>query len=185
MWSDIHRRFSRFFLVAILMAIVFFTLGNLTTQSALATVIKLEEKPGQILYQSRQKLSDSYHRTWQAIAASAPLLVIAFKGILPNGESSFKLRLVGFPGAVELLHPHPLSIKIPSGQIFEATDISDEPFTDSSPVGNVGQYDLKPVIFQLPSQLQLGLSLATTDDSEINLGVSPLIVQEWQEVAAK
>jgi hypothetical protein len=176
MWGYIHSRFSRFFKVAILMAIVFFTLGNLTTQPALATVIKLEEKPGQILYQSRQKLSDSYHRTWQAIA---------FKRILPNGESSFKLRLVGFPDAVKLLHPHPLSIKIPSGQIFEATDISDEPFTDSSPVGNVGQYDLKPVIFQLPSQLQLGLSLATTDDSEINLGVSPLIVQEWQEVAAK
>ena len=86
---------------------------------------------------------------------------------------------------MELLHPHPLIIKIPNGEILEATDISDEPFTDGSPAGNVGQYDLKPVIFQLPSQLQLGLSLATTNDSEINLGVSPLIIQEWQEVAAK
>jgi hypothetical protein len=176
MWNFIHTRFSRFFLVIILMAIVFFTLGNLNIQPVLASVIKLEEKPGQILYQSRQKLFDSYHRTWQAIA---------FKRILPNGENSFKLRLVGFPGAVEILHPHSLSIKIPNGKIFEAADISDEPFTDSVPAGNVGQYDLKPIIFQLPSQLQLGLSLATQDGSQVNLGVSPLIVQEWQEVATQ
>ncbi len=176
MWGVIRSRFFRFFLVAMLMAIAFFTFENLTTQPALATVIKLEEAPGQILYQSRQKLFDRNNLTWQAIA---------FKRILPNGETSFKLRLVGFPGAVELLHPHPLIIKIPNGQIFEATDISDEPFTDSSPAGNVGQYDLKPVIVQLPSQLQIGLSLATTDGLEVNLALSPLVVQEWQEVAAK
>lgn len=176
MWSTVCKLFSRFFLFTTITLIVFLSWGNLTIQPALATITQLEETPGQILYQSRQKLVDQDQHTWQAIA---------FKRILANGETSFKLRLVGFPGAVELIHPHPLLIQTADGQRFEAKDISDEPFTDSPPAGNVGQYELQSVIFQLPAQLQVGLSLATTGGSQVNLALSPIIVQEWQELAAK
>jgi len=149
-------------------------LSDASPHIAHSNIRQLEEAPGQIVYQSRQKLYDQNKNIWQAIA---------FKRIRPNGETSLKLRLIGFPGTAELFHPHPLSIEIPGQRPLEADDVSDEPFTDQQPTGNVGQYDLKPILFQLPTALEIVLSIPTTESSQIKIGVSPLVVQEWQELA--
>jgi hypothetical protein len=48
-------------------------------EPAIAAVTQIEEYPGQMLYQSRQKLQDQTGKSWQAIA---------FKRIHPEGSAS-------------------------------------------------------------------------------------------------
>lgn len=82
-------------LLGALLLVMLLGLGMVNIPSANATVRQLEEAPGQVVYQSRQTLKDQHGNSWQSIA---------FKRIRPNAESSFELRLVGFPGVVEIAH---------------------------------------------------------------------------------
>jgi hypothetical protein len=54
---------------------------------------QLEEAPGQVVYQSRQTLTEQKGRSLQAIAC---------KRLQPDGNLQLYLRLVGFPGTVEI-----------------------------------------------------------------------------------
>ncbi|MEB3357676.1 MAG: DUF3122 domain-containing protein [Synechococcales bacterium] len=171
---SIHRAGARLLVVGMLLLILL-GIGGAIAPVSQAAVQRLEEAPGQVLYQSRQKLRDGNGHTWQAIA---------FKRIQATGEPSVKLRLVGFPGEVELRHPQPLKILLAQGNVLTAADVSAEPFTDQHPAGHIGQYDLTPVIDQLPAFFQIALVLTAVDGTEIRLGVSPLALHEWQDVAA-
>lgn len=141
---------------------------------ARAVIVEQEEKTGQVLYQARQSLRDPSGRSWQ---------VIAFKRVQPDDTVNVYLRLVGFPGTVDLAHPHPLVITTSLGQELTARDVTDRIFPDTdSP--NVGQYDLQAVLPSLRPEIPVKLSLVTTDNTTINLFVPSPVLQEWATVAA-
>jgi hypothetical protein len=143
---------------------------------AFATVTQIEEYPGQMLYQSRQNLQDQTGKSWQAIA---------FKRIHPEGSASISLRLVGFPGAVELDHSQPLTLSTSMGKTLTAKDISSEISQDTPTQANVAEYDIKSVLPQLQSELPLHLTLPVVTGSVIELQIPFTAIQEWQTISAR
>jgi hypothetical protein len=139
---------------------------------ACATVTQIEEYPGQMLYQSRQNLQDQTGNSWQAIA---------FKRIHPEGSAVVSLRLVGFPGGVNLDHTQPLTLTTSRGQTLTAQDISNEISQDTPTLGNVGEYDLKLVLSQLQAEIPVKLILSTIDGDDIILSVPSAAIREWQK----
>lgn len=177
MGCRIRKFFSWLLLLGAIALAIFLGLGMLNPSSAAAAIRQLEEAPNQIVYQSRQTLKDQYGNGWQAIA---------FKRIRPNGQSSFELRLVGFPGIVEIDRSHPLIFTNSLGKTFTATDDSSRIFTEATqPEPNVGQYDLQPLLPQLQNGVPLKLTLPTTSGDPISLSISPLLIEEWQTVAGQ
>lgn len=176
MGCRIRKFFSGLLLLGALVLAVLLGLGMLNPPSAAAAIRHLEEAPEQIVYQSRQTLKDQHGNGWQAVA---------FKRIRPNGQSSFELRLVGFPGVVEIDHAQPLTLTNSLGKTLTATDVSSNIFTEAAkPEPNVGQYDLQPLLPQLQMEIPLELTLPTLSGEAVSLSVSPLLIEEWQTVAS-
>ncbi|GAX35940.1 DUF3122 domain-containing protein [Nodularia sp. NIES-3585] len=142
---------------------------------AFATVTQIEESPGQMLYQSRQNLRDQNGNSWQAIA---------FNRIYPNGSNMISLRLVGFPGVVEIDHSQPLTLTTSMGKTLTAKDISSEISSDTPTPANVGEYDIKPVLPQLQAEIPLQLTLPMLTGSTVELQIPSTAVQEWQTFSA-
>ncbi|PSN14306.1 hypothetical protein C7271_21775 [filamentous cyanobacterium CCP5] len=142
---------------------------------AQAAIRQLEEAPGQVVYQSRQTVSDQHGDRWQ---------VIAFNRIRPDGSTSFNLRLVGFPGTAAIDRARPLTLTTSLGQSFTAADASGDIFTDASaPEPNVGQYDLQPIVPQLPAAIPLQLKLPNLAADDVVLPIAPSLTQEWKTIA--
>ncbi len=139
-------------------------------QPAAASVGEMEEAPGQMLYKSRHTLRDNVGNSWQ---------VILFKRVKSDGSVTINLRLVDFPGRAEFAHPQPLTISIASGEIFSAEDM----FADQAPGTNVGQYNLKNVLNQLPSNLSPTLSLPLENKQMIEIKIPSVVILEWQTIA--
>ncbi|MEB3338775.1 MAG: DUF3122 domain-containing protein [Leptolyngbyaceae bacterium] len=176
MGCRIRNFFSGLLLLGVLVLAVLLGLGILNPPSAAAAIRQLEEAPGQIVYQSRQTLKDQQGHSWQAVA---------FKRIRPQGQTSFELRLIGFPGAVAIDHSQPLTLTNSLGTTLTATDVSSTIFTEAAqPESHVGQYDLQPLRSQLPAEIPLKLSLPTLGGEAVSLSVPPSLVQEWQTVAS-
>lgn len=168
----VRKIFTQFLLLGALVLTIFLGLGIFTTPHAFAAIRQLEEAPGQMVYQSRQTLKDQHGNSWQAIA---------FKRFTPNGKTSFELRLVGFPGVVEIDRSKPLLLTNSMGEKLTADDNSSIIFTDLSvPQSNVGEYDIQPLLPQLQAEIPLNLTLPAIDGEAINLSVPPFFVQEWQ-----
>ncbi|MBI4781695.1 MAG: DUF3122 domain-containing protein [Oscillatoriophycideae cyanobacterium NC_groundwater_1537_Pr4_S-0.65um_50_18] len=171
----IRKFFSGLVLLGAVVLAILWGLGMLNSPSANATVRQLEEAPGQIVYQSRQSLKDQHGNSWQSVA---------FKRIRPDGQSSFELRLVGFPGVAEIDRAQPLTLTNSLGKTLTATDASSTIFTDAAqPEPTVGQYDLQPLLPQLQMGIPLTLTLPTLGSEAVSLSVSPLLIEEWQTVA--
>ena len=155
---------------------------NLAIAPGQAAMRQLEEAPGQTVYQSevyqsRQTLKDEQGNSWQAIA---------FKRTLPDSADSIYLRLVGFPGTANIDHAQPLTLIDSMGKTFTAADVSQDMFMDQAQAGaDAGEYDLQPILMQLESAIPLRLILPTLDQSEINLNVSPGVVEEWRSLTAQ
>jgi len=161
---------------SLVLAIVFLVTGAIAPPAALAVLRQVEEAPGQVVYQSRESLRDRDGHSWQ---------VITFQRLRPNGERSVYLRLVGFPGVAAIDRSQPLTLTTSLGQVLTAADASGQIFTDASlPEPNVGQYDLAPIVAQLPTGIPLRLSLPLTNGSTLSLNIPPALVQEWQAVLA-
>jgi Protein of unknown function (DUF3122) len=143
--------------------------------SAFAAVTQIEEYPGQMLYQSRQKLQDKNGNSWQAIA---------FKRIHPEGSSTVSLRVVGFPGAVEFDRTQPLILTTSMGETLTAKDISSEISQDTPTPANIAEYDIKSVLPQLQAEIPLNLTLPMVTGSPIELQIPSTAIQEWQAVSA-
>ncbi|MBF2079616.1 MAG: DUF3122 domain-containing protein [Synechococcales cyanobacterium T60_A2020_003] len=143
---------------------------------ALAAIRQLEETPGQFVYQSRQGVQDQQGDRWQ---------VIAFNRVRPDGSTSFYVRLVGFPGSVDIDRSRPLILTPTVGESFTAEDASSQIFTDASaPESNVGQYDLQPLVADLPTAIPMQMTLPVLNQEDRLLPVSPSLIQEWKTVAA-
>ncbi|WP_017296691.1 DUF3122 domain-containing protein [Nodosilinea nodulosa] len=170
----IRQIFSWMLLLGAIILGIFLGLEMLHPPSAAAAVRQLEEAPGQRVYQSRQTLKDQHGNAWQAVA---------FKRIFPDGESSFELRLVGFPGAVAIARSQPLTLTSSLGKTLSAADVSGQIFTDSTrPEAHVGQYDLQPLLPQLQTGIPLKAALPTVGGEAVTLSISPALIEEWQTV---
>ncbi len=142
---------------------------------SVSNIRELKESSGQMVYQARQTLKDQHGNNWQAIA---------FERIRNDGQTSFYLRLVGFPKVAEIDRSQPLILTNSLGKILTATDSSNDIFTDSfEPQPNAGQYNLQPVLSQLQAKIPLKLSLPIIGDEAISLSVPPSFVEEWQTIA--
>jgi hypothetical protein len=173
MLRRIFKAFWWFLLLGIITWYIFLALGSFTSQQAIAAVMQLEEAPGEILYRSQQRLNDELGHPWQ---------VVLFKRIDSNHNkiTSINLRLVGFPGSQELLHPLPLKMTTSTGEVLTAPDI----FLEEAPAPTIGQYDFKDILPQLSTQgVLIGIPLG--QQRYINLSIPQAVVQEWQEVALK
>ncbi|HEY9620862.1 MAG TPA: DUF3122 domain-containing protein [Crinalium sp.] len=176
MGCRIRRLFSWFLLLGAIALGVLWSLGILNPPSAAAAIRSLEEAPGQMVYQSRQTITDQHGNRWQTIA---------FKRIRPDGNTSFELRLVAFPGVVAIDRSQPLTLTTSLGNTLFAMDTSDDLFTERDrPEPNVGQYNLQPLLPQLHAEIPLTLTLPMLQDDSIHLSIPSSLVQEWQTVAA-
>jgi hypothetical protein len=152
--------------LTVVLAILFFFPNH-----AEASIRKTEEADGQILYQSRHQLQDTQQESWQ---------VVLFKREKEESASDIKLRLVGFPGKVEIAHPQPLVIENRL-QAWQAEDL----FAEESPAPNVGQYNVTQIISQLSQEDDVLLKIPETNDETINLTVPGVIILEWKIVAGE
>ena len=169
------KTFLRFVSSVLLSGMLIWTMTiNVAIAPAQAALRQLEEAPGQIVYQSRQTLTDRQGNSWQAIA---------FKRIHPNDTNVIYLRLVGFSGTADIDHSQPLILTDLMGKTLTAVDVSEEMFTDKTQIKtDVGQYDLQPILMQLELVVPLWLTLSNLDQSEIILNVSPEMVREWRSL---
>jgi hypothetical protein len=165
--------FSWLLLIGAVTIFILIGLGVLDTPNASAAIRQLEEAPNQMVYQSRQSLKDQHGNTWQTIA---------FKRSRPDGNSSFELRLVGFPNLVAIDHAQPLTLTNSLGKTLTAADTSINIFKEGAQ-GNVGQYDLQPLLADLQAEIPLKISLPMLKGEAISLSVPPALVAEWQTVA--
>ncbi|MCL1491671.1 MAG: DUF3122 domain-containing protein [Pseudanabaena sp. Salubria-1] len=165
--------FSWLLLIGAITIFVLIGLGILDAPSASAAIRQLEESPNQMVYQSRQSLKDQHGNTWQTVA---------FKRVRSDGNSSFELRLVGFPDLVAIDHAQPLTLTNSLGKALTANDTSSNIFKEGVQA-NVGQYDLQPLLSELQVEIPLKISLPTLQGDAISLSVPPSLVEEWQTVA--
>jgi hypothetical protein len=176
MQNQIRKLLTWLLLLGALVLAISLGLGLFASPPAAAEIRRLEEAPGQMVYQSRQTLTDQHGDRWQAIA---------FKRIHPDGQTSFELRLVAFPGAVEIDRSQPLTLTNSLGKTLTAADTSTDIFTEvNQPEPNVGQYNLQPLLPQLQAEIPLKLMLPIVQGEVVRLSVSPSLVQEWQTVSS-
>ena len=165
---------ARLLWIGVLVLLLLFGFGLLAAAPTAAKIHFLEEAPGQMIYQSRQSLQDADGHSWQAIA---------FKRIdASDRPATVFLRLVGFPGAVDLDHTQPLTLISSLGDTLTAPDVSSQIFADNPPEPNVGQYNLQAILPQLGTAIPLRLSLATTQGSPVELSIAPTVLEEWKIV---
>jgi Protein of unknown function (DUF3122) len=169
--------FNRSKILSMQWLLAIFVCGLLVVWSplpAFATITQLEEYPGQMLYQSWQNLQDQTGQSWQAIA---------FTRIHPEGSSTVSLRLVGFPGSVELDHKQPLILTTSLGKSLTAQDISSEIAQGSPTLANVAEYDIKSVLPQLKPEIPLQLTLPVVTGAAIELKIPSVAIEEWQTIS--
>lgn len=160
----------------VLVLLLWLSLGALAPAPAWATIQRIEEAPGRVVYQTRESLKDQVGHTWQ---------VVAFRRQWPDGAISLDLRLVGFPGTVTIDRSQPLTLASVVGPSLTATDSSGEILTSGTPLEPyVGQYDLLPILDQLRPELPWQLHLATLDGPELKITLPPLAIQDWQVLSA-
>lgn len=155
-------------LIGSILAIALVVLG--WPQPTMAIVRQQEEAPGQILYQARHTLRDSSGNSWQ---------VVLFKRVKDERVQGVNLRLVGFPGGVAFVHPQALTV-VAGERRFQGAD----QFAQSSPAPNVGQYDVKEILGQLPQNRSAFLQLPLEGDRSPRLEIPPPVILEWQYVGA-
>jgi hypothetical protein len=162
------QRCSWLLVVGILILSIFLGLEISASKTATAAISQLEAVPGEIIYRSQLKLDDQSGKVWQ---------VIFWKQVYPDSPPSINLRLVGFPGSAELIHPQPLRITKTTGEILTAPDV----FLEEAPIPTIGQYDFKNVLPKLSVEPLL-LSIPLPGEQFINISVPQSVVQEWQTV---
>nr|WP_231866986.1 MULTISPECIES: DUF3122 domain-containing protein [unclassified Anabaena] len=157
-------------LLGILTFFMFLGLGSLSTETVIAAVEQQQTATAELLYRSQTRLDDQSGKVWQ---------VILFKQVYPGEGETLNLRLVGFPGSAELIHPQPLKITTATGKVLSAADV----FLDEAPAPTIGQYDFQDILPKLPTE-PLVLSIPQPGDRSINISVPLRVVQEWQRVGS-
>ncbi|MDJ0647675.1 MAG: DUF3122 domain-containing protein [Xenococcaceae cyanobacterium MO_188.B19] len=150
--------------------ILFCCSSNLTCLPAAAVLREHHESPGVLRYHAHTSIKDKKGMTWQ---------VVLFPEYESNRLIKYHLRLVGFPGIVQFIHPQPLEIITSEGEVLSAKDI----ISDSSFAPNVGEFDLTGLLPILPKKGFLKLSTILYDDSDLSLSIPESTLIEWQWLA--
>ncbi len=146
----------------------------LAAPPALASVHVYHERPGQTTVRSQQSLRDRNDRSWQAIL---------FKRYRPDGLEGMYLRLVGFPGVVDVDPQKPLTIDTGTSLQWQANPKLDPP-TPALP-SNTNQYDVSDVMADLQKAIPLTLAVPLHGRVTSEIIVPPYAVKEWRELAAQ
>ena len=161
------QRLARLFLLGVL--VLCMSLGSGVISPAYAVISSQKEDGMTMLYQSRQSLGDSGGNPWQ---------VVFFKRVKSGKYPVFNLRLIGFPGITEFVHPSNLKMMTISGELFEFKDL----FSGESPSPNVGQYEINLPLSQIQNNDSLILYLPLKKSANIFLTISSTVVQEWKKI---
>lgn len=141
---------------------------------ALASVHVYHERPGQTTLRSQQSLRDRNDRSWQTIL---------FKRYRADGLDGIYLRLVGFPGVVDVDPQKPLTINTGTALHWQAHPKLDPP-TPALP-SNTNQYDIAEVLGDLQQAVPLTLVIPLQGKAISEIVVPPYAVKEWRELAAQ
>ena len=161
-FSNMHRLWCWFNLTAIFAACLF-----LFSAPANALLRQHHETTNVLRYHARDSLRDRDGNTWQ---------VLLFPEHSDRDSStSYYLRLVGFPGVNSFIHPQSLEI-MTKDKILMAQDV----YTDLAPAPNVGQYNLTPIMSQLPAKGKLKLAVPLDNYRELALKIPSEVLEEWQ-----
>ncbi|MBD2093110.1 DUF3122 domain-containing protein [Microcoleus sp. FACHB-1515] len=136
--------------------------------AASASTHRYSEAGDRVLWRSLQTLRDEHQTAWQ---------IVFYKRMKAGETDSLNLRLVGFPGGAELTR-QPLTISTRDGQTWTAFPVTDTPLPNTA-----GEYDLRPVMFELNGNPAIELYLPTAEP--LKLTVPPFVIQEWKTVAQK
>jgi hypothetical protein len=150
--------------------ILFVIIALITIKPAIATITETNLTPEQIQCRSEQILTDETGHKWQ---------VMLFTQVHSPPVASLNLRLSGISSSLKIQSRKPLIIQTP-GDRYEVTDI----FLEEPPLPSIGQYDLKNILPQLPTE-ELILEIPLENGASTHLSISQEVVKEWQEVAAK
>ncbi|HIK17425.1 MAG TPA: DUF3122 domain-containing protein [Leptolyngbyaceae cyanobacterium M33_DOE_097] len=140
-----------------------------TQQPAWASIHEYPEGAEQVMQRSLQTLRDSSDRAWQ---------LVLFKRTKAGQTQMVHLRLIGFPGAVELTHPGSLHLGTLRGdKAWQAEEV-----LEGVPhAAHIGEYDVLEFMRQLDADLPLKLTLPLAEaDQEIVL--PPYVIKEWRQV---
>ncbi|MBF2062902.1 MAG: DUF3122 domain-containing protein [Calothrix sp. C42_A2020_038] len=168
MYRHFSNKFWWLIILTILTLLIFLGFG-IPSETVIAAATKVEVSPGEVLYRQENKLVDTKGNSWD---------VILTKRVYSEQKPTIYLRLIGCPGAGELLHPQPMQIISSSGIIWKAKDI----FLDEAPAPTIGQYNLMNILSELPTD-NLHLVLPLGRKHFVNILVPQNIVQQWQELA--
>lgn len=163
MWQKFHYCFWRCVLVVVL-ALTFSGWG---LESAVALLRQHHDSPGVLRYHSQVSIKDKLGYAWQ---------VLLFKQNYENPVKDLRLRLVAFPGVVEIAHPQPLEIEAAGRKLLTASDV----YALNAPAPNVGEYDLTHVLPKLPTTDALKLHVPVKGEKPLVLNIPNSVVTEWQ-----
>ena len=150
---------------------IFLCFGSIVICSPATAVLRQHhENSGVLHYHAHSSLPDRQGMTWQ---------VILFPEYQADIITKYHLRLVGFPGIAEFIHPQPLEIITAKGEIFNAADLN----TVSSPAPNVGEFDLTDILPILPEKGSLKLSTILQNNGDLSLKIPESILIEWKLLA--
>ncbi|MDH6061437.1 DUF3122 domain-containing protein [Chrysosporum bergii ANA360D] len=165
--SHLKRKFWQYCQCWALFIVVALSFGGWDVQSAQAVLRQHHDAPGVLRYHSQVSIKDEKGYSWQ---------VVLFKQNYNLPIQELKLRLVGFPGVVEVAHPQTLEIETVSGKLLAASDV----YALAAPAPNVGEYDLTNILPQLPTTDALKLYLPIKGGKTLILKIPNNVVTEWQ-----
>lgn len=163
MLKIIHRQCSRLLVLTVCLGIILWS--SMAIAPSFADIRQQAETAGQMLLQSRQSIRDRHDQTWQ---------VVLFKRVKDGVVDEVDLRLVGYPGQTEFIHPAPLTIVLNT----EADLLAVDQFAAEAPAPNVGQFDLKEILPKLPMDRKIQLILPVKDPVTLTIPVAVLL--EWK-----
>lgn len=136
-------------------------------EKAHALLRQHHDLPGVLRYHSQVSIKDEKGYTWQ---------VVLFKYNYDNPVKELRLRLVGFPGVVEFIHPQTLEIETAGGKLLSASDV----YAVTAPALNVGEYKFSDVLTKLSTTDALKLYVPVSSGQRLVLNIPKAVVTEWQ-----
>jgi Protein of unknown function (DUF3122) len=163
----IKQKFWQYFWRCALVIVLVLTFGGWSVESAQALLRQHHDSPGVLRYHSQVSIKDEFGYAWQ---------VLLFKQNYNSAIKDLRLRLVAFPGVVELAHPQPLEIETTFGKLLLASDV----YALTAPAPNVGEYNLTDVLPKLPTTDALKLHVPVESGKPLVLNIPNSVVTEWQ-----
>ena len=166
--------------LAIATLILLIIISLLNIQHAIATITETDIAPGLTHCRAEQVLTDEAGHKWE---------IMLFTNQVDAPQiPSLNLRLSGLSSSLRIQSQKPLVISNSSDLTKSATESNryqaTNTFFGQTPLPSIGQYDLKDILPQLPTE-ELLLEIPLENGKSSYLHIPQTMVKEWQEVAAK